>query len=111
MSRQQQHHSEKMSLVKSKGKGGWIPPMGPMAYGGQMMPAQQQQQFVSVEQLLNDVPVASLINPHVNRLVRMMALWNEAKSVRSQRASAINEKHLLIKLCLCACVAIDTRKS
>ena len=72
-----------MSLVKSKGKGGWIPPMGPMSYGGQMMPAQQQQQFVSVEQLLNDVPVASLINPHVNRLVR----------------PGINEKQN--KLCLC----------
>ena len=79
-----------MSLVKSKGKGGWIPPMGPMAYGGQMMSAQQQQQFVSVEQLLNDVPVASLINPHVNRLVRLMRLWNiKAKSVMSNKTSKI----------------------
>ena len=60
-----------MSLVKSKmggGGGGWYPQVFGGGGGSQMM---QQHQFVSVEQLLNDVPVTSLLNPHVNRLVRL----------------------------------------
>ena len=60
-----------MSLVRSKlggaGGSGWYPQVFGAGGGSQVM---RQQQFVSVEQLLNDVPATSLLNPHVNRLVR-----------------------------------------